>query len=177
MAQEIEKKFLIREGCINYATDTLFQMYSSVQMLKEDVIRNGKSIRQGYLSLESGSELSDNLGMDVDFNPSEARLRDKSGILYFTLKDCGGLSRNELEVKVDQNTFDKYWPRTEGKRVEKIRLNKSFEGHTAEIDVYSDRNLIVAEVEVSTLQEAERLSLLGKDVTSNKEYKNKNLAR
>ena len=52
-----------------------------------------------------------------------------------------------------------------------------FEGHTAEIDVYTNRDLIVAEVEVPTLKDAEKLSPLGKDVTTDKKYKNRSLAK
>ena len=58
--------------------------------------------------------------MDVDFNPSEARLRNKSGKLYFTLKGSGGLSRKELEIEINQSIFDKYWLKTKGKRVKKL---------------------------------------------------------
>ncbi len=178
MAYEIEKKYLIRENGTDYATEALSQLYLSVQALIKDVLQNGKLIRQGYLPLEKGSELSDSLGMDVDFDPSEVRLRDKAGTFYFiTLKGSGGLSRNELETEIGQDIFNEYWSETEGRRVEKVRLNRPFEGHTAEIDVYTDRDLIVAEVEVPTIQDAERLSALGKDVTNNKAYKNKNLAK
>ncbi len=177
MAQEIEKKYLIKEEDANFVSESLFQMYDSLQALKSDVLQNGKSIRQGYLPLDSGTELSDKLGMTVDFDPSEARLRDKADTLYFTLKGSGGLSRNELEVVIDKNIFDEYWLKTEGKRVEKFRLDKPYEGHTAEIDVYTDRDLIVAEVEVPTIEQAENLSALGKDITSDKSYKNKNLAK
>jgi len=177
MAQEIEKKYLIRENGKDYATFFLSKMFPSIQELKKDVAKNGKSIRQGYLSLDKGMELSDRLGINVDFAPSEARLRDKVGTLYFTLKGSGGLIRNELETNIEQEVFDEYWPKTEGKRVEKIRLNKPFEGYVAEIDVYGDRDLIVVEVEVPSLLDAEKLSPLGKDVTTDKKYKNKNLVR
>jgi CYTH domain-containing protein len=175
--EEIERKYLIRENGIDFTTNTLLQMYPSVQTLKKDVIQNGKSIQQGYLPLSSGLELSNKLDMNIDFNPCEARLRNKAGILSFTLKNSGGLSRNELERKVDQNIFDKYWPKTKGKRIEKIRLNRPFEGHIVEFDVYLDRDLIVAEVEVQSIKQAQKLSALGKDVTNNKSYKNKNLAK
>ena len=140
------------------------------------MLQNGKSIRQGYRPLGAGTELSDRLGMNVDFTPSEARLRDKAGTLYFTLKGTGGLSRSELEVEVKQNVFNEFWGKTDGRRVEKVRLNVPFKVYTAEIDVYTDRDLVVVEVEVPTVEEANKLPPLGKDVTSDKSYKNKNLA-
>ncbi len=177
MAQEIEKKYLIMENEIIYFTEVLRQLYPSILSLKADVAHHGKFIKQGYLPLGTGSELSDLLGIKVDFKPTEARLRDKSGTTYFTLKGNGGLIRNELEVKVTQEVFDKYWSKTSGQRVEKVRLSKPFGDYTIEIDVYTDRDLIVAEIEVPTEQEAEKLKPLGKDVTTDKNYKNKNLAR
>ena len=177
MGKEIEKKYLIRENGIEHASEALLQMYNSVEALKKDVLQNGKSIRQGYLPLYAGLKLSDKLGMNADFDFNEARLRDKAGKFYFTLKGSGGLSRNELETKIEQEVFDEYWPMTKGNRVEKVRLNMPFEGHTLEIDVYTDRDLIIAEVEVPTTDAAKKLSSLGKDVTTNKTYKNKNLAK
>jgi len=176
-SKEIEKKYLIRENGSDYATDILFQMYSSVQAVAASVLMKGKPIHQGYLALDSGLELSDILKLNPDFEPSEARLRDKCGEMFFTLKGNGGLSRNELAVEINKSVFDKYWPETKGKRVQKIRLAVPFEGHTLEIDLYTDRDLIVAEVEVPTAKDAQRLSPLGKDITNDKTYKNKNLAK
>ncbi len=177
MTQEIERKYLIWESGTNYFTEALSIMYPSIDALKDDVTNNGAPIRQGYLSLTTGRELSDLVGMNVDFIPSEARLRDKKKKFYFTIKGSGGLERNELEVEIEREIFYQYWPQTKGQRVEKIRLSRPFDGHTLEIDVYTDRDLIVAEIEVPTLEEAEKLEILGKDVTTDKRYKNKNLAK
>jgi len=175
--EEIEKKYLIMEGENVYDSETLSGLYSTIEKLKEDVIKNGKTIKQGYLPLDQGLMLSKTLGMDIDFEPTEARLRNKNGKLFFTLKGKGGLSRNEAEVNLAQELFDDYWTKTKGRRVEKVRLDKKLQGYTAEIDVYTDRDLIVAEIEVPTVAEAERLKPLGKDVTEDKSYKNKNLAK
>jgi len=177
MPLEIEKKYLLRENGTEYVTDALLQMYSSVQTLKVDVLWNGTSIRQGYLSLDTGQELSARLNIYADFEPSETRLRDLGGVYLFTLKSKGRVSRDELEVEVSPAIFNEYWPKVGRKKIEKVRLSRPFEGHTVEIDVYTDRDLIVAEIEVSTIREAESLSALGKDVTDNKAYKNKNLAQ
>ena len=49
--------------------------------------------------------------------------------------------------------------------------------YTVEFDVYTDRDLIVAEIEVPSLDMLASLPVLGKDVTEDKRYKNKNLAR
>lgn len=179
MAREIEKKYLIRENGVEHITETFLQLYSSVDSLKDDALTSGKTIRQGYMSIEKGKKLAaQKLGIDVDFNPGKARLRENVGAFYFTLKGKGGISRNEIESEVSHELFEMYWPDTEGKRVEKVRLEAPYEGYVLEIDVYTDdRDLIVAEVELPTIKAAERLKPVGLDITDNKDYKNRNLAK
>ena len=178
MAQEIERKYLIREDGIDYVTEVFSELYSSVQSVKEDVLAHGETIQQGYMPIERAKELADKLGIDVDFSPEEARLRDKDGKLSFTLKGKASISRNELEFEISPELFREYWPCTQGKRLEKVRLEKAYEGHTLEIDVYTDnRDLIVAEVEVATIEAAERLKRFGFDVTNKKQYRNENLGK
>ncbi len=177
MGEEIEKKFLLREDGIDYASTEIQTIYSSFEELMKDVLENGKAIKQGYLILTDGQELSDKLDMDFDFKPTEARLRNKAGKLYFTLKGKGGLSRNEVETEVGENLFMMFWPLTENRRVEKVRLDIPYQSHTLEIDVYTDRDLVVAEIEVPTVEEANSLKTLGLDVTEDSKYKNKNLAK
>ncbi len=177
MGSEIEKKFLLYENDKDYATKNLNEICSSLDELKEKVLKEGIKIQQGYLSIEKGMELAKSLGLHVGFEPAEARLRNKGGKYFFTIKGEGGTVRDELEVSLDKHIFQQYWPATEGKRVEKMRLKTPYEGQTAEVDVYLDRKLIVAEVEVETLEEAEHMNAMGKDVTKDKAYKNKNLAR
>jgi len=174
---EIEKKYLIMEKDKAYSTKHLKKIFSSVSKLVYDVFMLGTPIEQGYLPIDEGLKLSEMLGMSVDFNPSEARLRKKGEKNYITFKDNGGLARNELEVEIEKEVFDKYWKKTKGQRVKKMRLEKAFEGYTAEIDVYTDRNLVVAEIEVPNILIAEKLKPLGKDITNDKEYKNRNLAK
>ena len=178
MGDEIEKKFLLREDGVDYATYNLEYFFSrSMDQLKKDVLALGKPIGQGYMPLSDGQELSDLLGMDVDFIPSEARLRDKAGKLYFTLKGEGGLIRDELETEVNQTYFDKFWPRTEGRRVEKVRLDLPYREHILEVDVYTDRDLIVGEIEAPSIEIAHSIEPLGRNATEDSNYKNKNLGR
>lgn len=177
MREEIEKKYLLKEDGSDFATDALQHQYSSIEALENDVLQHGKKIRQGYLPISSGSDLCDKLGLDLTFTPSEARLREKAGTHFFTLKGEGTLKREEVEVKLDKIVFDEYWQKTEGQRVEKCRLEIPYKGHTAEIDVYTDRDLIVAEVEVPSIGQAQSLPALGTDITEDTQYKNKNLAK
>lgn len=177
MGKEIEKKYLIREDGIEFATDALSQIYGSVGLLEKDVMKNGLRIRQGYLPYNTGMELAASLRLEITFDVDEIRLRKKSDKYYLTLKSQGGLSRSELETEISSLLFDKFWSKTSGRALQKVRLRKPCQGHSVEIDVYTDRDLIVAEVEVPTSKDAEELVPLGKDVSNDDKYKNKNLAR
>jgi len=177
MSQEIERKYLIKKGNSEYATEALYRLYPSVAILKENALKNGDPIRQGYMPIKKGMDLASRMGLTVDFRVEEARLRDKAGKFYFTLKSKGDISRNEIECEIAKDLFNEYWPSTKGKRVEKVRLRRSYQGYTLEIDVFTDRNLILAEIEAPTINEARGLCSVGLDVTTHKEYKNKNLAK
>jgi CYTH domain-containing protein len=174
---EIEKKYLLRDDTGTYVSEILKAIYPNFEELTDDVKNNGKPIRQGYLSIEMGINIAQELNLNLEFEPVEARLRDKAGKFFFTLKGDGTVERDELEKTIDQDVFNSYWPKTEGRRVEKIRLGKPFNDRTLEIDFYLDRTLTVVEVEVGSLEEAENFPTLGKDITKDRGFKNKNLAK
>lgn len=168
MTQEIEKKYLIGENGVSYATaDAPRQLFSA----------RGKKIRQGYFLPQDLEKVCTELGHTPSFKIGETRLRQQGLEFYLTFKGDGTLQRNEEEFPITQGFFQKYWPLTEGRRVEKTRISTPYRNYTAEIDIYQDRDLIIAEVEVPTLEEAEKLAPLGKDITEDKRYKNKNLAK
>jgi adenylate cyclase len=177
MGKEIEKKYLLWENGVNHTTEAFTELYDTITALVKDVKANGKIMSQGYMPLDKGHELADLLEAEVHFIPTEARLRNKAGRLIFNMKGDGGLVRNELpDYDVSQDVFEQNWNFTEGNRVEKIRLKVPYQGHTLEIDVFTDRLLITGEVEVDSVKEAENLVAIGKDVTEDQTYKNKNLA-
>ena len=177
MGKEIEKKFLFKEDGINYVTPPFYSLYNSLNNLEKQVRENGSPIFQGYLPIEKGMELAKELDIKINFEPTEIRLRDKAEKFYVTIKGNGDVCRNEVEKGIEKIIFDKYWDLTLGKRVEKIRLEKPYNNFKIEIDVYTDRNLILAEIEVPSIEIADALIPLGKDVTSNPQYKNRNLAK
>lgn len=177
MATEIEKKYLLRENGQEYHTHALLEHFASIDSLVDEVETKGQVVKQGYLSLEEGIELANTLGIKVDFDPKEARLRNKVGICYLTIKGEGNLQRRELEAKINSKIFQDYWAATDGRRVEKIRLTKPAGQYDLEVDLYTDRDLIVLEVEFPSTEEANSFAALGLDLTANKDYKNKNLAR
>jgi len=173
----IEKKYLIREDGKCYPTEALLQIYASVDCLKNDVLNSGRKIKHGYLPIEKGIEIADKLKLPIRFKPTEAGLRDNEGKLFLTSKGDGDLSELKLEERVNKEIFDEAWPLTEGKRIEKVKLVIPYDIYKAEIDVYTDRDLILAKIEVPTEEEAQKLVPLGFDVTADRKYKNKNLAK
>ena len=177
MNLEIEKKYLISQKDEFYATSGLRTYFTSYEDLKDTVMRKGVKIRQGYLPVSIGKEIAGMIGVDVSFEPSEARLRDQGGKYILTLKSSGGLERYETpDAEISSTIFESYWPYASNK-IEKVRMKIHHEGHIAEIDVYMDRDLIIAEVEVQTKEIANRISPLGIDITEDLNYKNHALAK
>ena len=174
MGREVERKFLIRENGIDYATEQFFRLYKSIDLLERDVLLSGVSVRQGYLP--DAETLSRTPGFESDFKPAEARLREKGKNFYFTLKSEGGVERQEFEREIDLSMFSRYWPATLGSRVEKVRLETKVQGGVLLYDVYQDRDLIVAEIEASR-EIADSFGALGLDVSEMPKYKNRALAR
>ncbi len=177
--KELEMKYLLQKDGVDHATDALDELYDSMDDLVDDVRSNGKHIRQGYFPIiATGVELVQRWSDEtVDFIPKEARLRDKGGNYFLTLKGNGGVARNELEIGISQEQFDQFWDLTEGQRVDKTRLSVPYCDRELEIDVYNDRDLVVAEVEAPTLYDLSKVTAIGKDVTEDRAYKNRNLAK
>ena len=174
---EIEKKFLIFERGEDYSTEALGQLFPSILDLKDTVLRQGIKIRQGYVPIEIGNEIRGIHGLESVSGMSEARLRDFGGEYFLTMKSKGGLTRKETpDLKVSGTVFDLYWRYAE-RRLEKVRLERILGEHNFEIDVYTDRDLVVAEVEVRTEMYARRVIPLGPDITEDIGYKNNQLAR
>jgi len=177
MNVEIEKKYVIAESGAIYHREALKGIFPTIEELKDTVLRRGTKIRQGYLDVEIGREIAGIIGLTIPFEASEARLRDSGRKYFLTLKSEGGLTRNETPDKeVSETVFRLYWQYAK-RRIEKVRLERPHGKYKAEIDVYTDRDLIVAEVEVLSEEIANSIAPLGKDVTDDPDYKNKSLAR
>lgn len=168
MAKEIEKKVLL-EGRLD--GDLL-----SIDGLGLFNINNGVSISQGYLPLEFSEKAREVVNYPKSFRPSELRIRKKGNDHFMTVKGDGIIVRREYESEISEELFQKYWGSTKGKRVCKIRMKKLYNGYTLEVDYFTDRKLILGEMEFPSLEEAMKMTLPGKDVTEDSNYKNKNLA-
>ncbi len=125
-------------------------------------------IRQGYLA--------------VDKDGTEVRVRSRDGSAVMTVKQGAGRERAEEEFEIGAERFDRLWPLTDGRRVEKCRYVVPFEDLAIEVDVYEGPlgGLVVAEVEFPDAARADVFTppdWFGREVTDDGRYKNQSLAR
>ncbi len=124
-------------------------------------------IEQGYVALDGQTEV---------------RIRRYGDQMFLTVKSGGGQVRLEEEFEIDPRRFRALWPVTEGRRIQKTRyLVPAPDGLTIELDVYHGQlaGLVTAEIEFETPDAAAAFSApawLGRDVTDEPQYKNKQLA-
>lgn len=125
-------------------------------------------IRQGYLTGPADSV--------------EVRLRQKDDSYFLTLKSDGDVVRIERESEITAEQFSVFWPQTDGRRVEKTRWSGALlSGLVFELDEFSGAlaPLTLVEVEFASELDAEEFvppDWFGRDVTSDKRFKNKALA-
>ena len=125
-------------------------------------------IEQGYIAIADDG--------------TEVRVRRRDGSAVLTVKAGGGRSRTEEEIGIDGERFERLWPLTEGRRLEKTRhLIPAPEGLTVELDVYSGdlEGLAVAEVEFDSEEAADAFrppEWFGPEVTDDARFKNQRLA-
>jgi CYTH domain-containing protein len=126
------------------------------------------AIRQGYLAIADDG--------------TEVRIRRRDGSATLTVKSGGSRSRVEEEIDIDAERFERLWPLTEGRRIEKTRYEiAAGDGLTVELDVYGGAlaGLSVAEVEFDSEDAADSFAgpaWLGSEVTDDARYKNQRLA-
>jgi CYTH domain-containing protein len=77
--------------------------------------------------------------------------------------------------------FNKLWPLTQGRRLQKVRYDIEQADLVWEVDIYQKEmtGLMVVEVEFASEEEAESFLVpecFGREVTRDERYKNKNLA-
>jgi CHAD domain-containing protein/CYTH domain-containing protein len=101
---------------------------------------------------------------------------------YRTVKSGTGVSRIELEEATTREVFEAMWPLTLGKRVTKRRHRIPVGPLLWELDEFTDRDLVLAEVELRQSDQAVEIPpwlapLVIRDVTGEAEYVNANLAR
>ena len=112
------------------------------------------------------------------------RQQSRTGhVRYFrTVKVSSGLERIELEEETDQRVFDHLWLLTEGRRLRKRRHVIADGDAHWEIDEFLDRPLWLAELEIPTRDTEITIPhwlqpVLVRDVTTERKYTNRSLAR
>lgn len=113
------------------------------------------------------------------------RQRGQDGTETFTrtVKLGRGVQRIEVEEACDAELFARLWPLTEGRRIRKRRhVVVEADGTTWEIDVFPDRDLLLAEVELDGADDeppvpAWLAPAIVREVTGESEFVNRILAR
>lgn len=129
-----------------------------------------REIEQGYLPVES-------------FEDRVRRSQTAEGTkITRTLKVGKGLTRFEDEHVLDETTFEALWPLTDGRRIHKRRHIVVSGAHVWEIDEFLDRDLWLAEVELTAAHEEAVMpswlaAVVADDVTESGAYGNRRLAR
>ena len=150
---EIERKYLLSE----------------LPVLPDDA--TVVEIEQGYLP---GTEVLERL--------RRVRSVDGGTIRHVrTVKLGEGVVRTEIEEEISDELFARMWPLTKGRRLRKRRYAARDARHTWEVDEFLDRDLVLAEVELSDPKEAIVLpdwltSVMVRDVTDERDYTNASLA-
>jgi CYTH domain-containing protein len=166
---EIEKKFLLKEKNVTYANSKFFP---NLNFLKLKIILKGKRITQSYLPMSSIKKLN----IKLDFSPDEIRLRKIGKKHFLTIKSKGNISRHEFEKQISKEAYKKLIKLRQRSLI-KIRLIKIINNHKVEIDYCKKYSLLTCEIEVKSKNDLDKIPNLGKDISSNKKYKNKNLAK
>lgn len=150
MAQEIERKFLVRSECF-----------------KDEAFRATR-ITQGYIC--SAPEHTVRVRIKGD----------KGFITIKGIGSQSGASRYEWEKEIPVNEADELLGLCESGIIDKVRHFVKVGSHTFEVDVFSGENtgLTVAEIELGSEDEAfERPEWLGEEVTGEDRYYNSALSR
>jgi adenylate cyclase len=141
-----------------------------VDALPPDLERHPASaIEQGYLAIHADG--------------TEVRIRRRDGSAVLTVKSGGSLARVEEELVLEGGAFERLWPLTEGRRIEKVRhlIPAESPALVIELDVYGGdlAGLVVAEIEFRSEADADGFTppaWLGRDVTGDARFKNQRLA-
>ena len=129
---------------------------------------DASDVRQGYLAVEDDG--------------TEVRLRDRDGTTTLTVKKGRGHVRSEEEIVIGSDEFDRLWPLTDGRRVEKRRhLIPAGGDVTIELDVYAGdlEGLATAEVEFDSeaaSREWKPPDWFGRELTGDARFSNQRLA-
>ncbi|MCA8920627.1 MAG: adenylate cyclase [Planctomycetes bacterium] len=132
-------------------------------------------LEQGYLPDEPASDAT------VEGRVRRTTYPDGRLKHVHTIKRGLGLVREETERELSPEEFAELWPRTEGRRILKTRHKVPAGELTWEVDAFLDRNLVLAEVELSSPTQAVEpppwlAPYVLREVTNDPRYRNYALA-
>ena len=111
------------------------------------------------------------------------RVRRQDDDYYLTYKSKGFMAREEYNLPLNAEAYHHLLTKADGNILTKTRYNIPLGNHlTIEIDIFHGKfeGLILAEVEFSTIEEAETFTppeYFGEDVTFSSEYHNSTLSQ
>jgi CYTH domain-containing protein len=132
---------------------------------------------------EGASEVSQGWIPGADLQERVRWVRNGRGEEFTrTLKFGTGIRRTEIEEETTRDVFESLWALTAGRRVEKRRYEVPEGDLVWEIDQFTDRDLVLAEVELPTEDSEVRVPgwlkpYVVREVTDEAEYVNLNLAK
>lgn len=167
---EIERKFLIKEKT------KIYPCPFNVEELKKEIKKKGKKIIQYYLPIEILPEIKKLLNLKIRFEPSEIRVKKDRKKYSLTVKSDGTIKRSEFEKTIPKEIFEILSKLSESK-IEKLKLKKILGKHELEFNYIKEKALIICEIEFKDLKDAKKFKTNMKEITNNKNYKNRNLSR
>ncbi len=159
-----------RLGATHPADIEIERKYLLTELPSSITGRPYRHIDQGYLP---GARLQERV----------RRIRERGGERYVrTVKVGAGIRRAQLEEEADPEVFRALWPLTDGRRLTKRRYRVPVDGLVWEIDEFTDRDLVLAEVELPAVDVVPEIHewlrpYVVREVTDEAEYLNVNLAR
>jgi adenylate cyclase len=106
-------------------------------------------IEQGYFDFNAKPASPDPDGLDVG-RIRRTTMPDGTVVCTHTVKSGVGLVRQEIEREISLEAFERAWPRTQGRRLRKVRHRVRDADLIWEIDVFASVDLALAEVELPT---------------------------
>jgi CYTH domain-containing protein len=153
--------------------------------------RNDREIERKYLlhGLPPEAAAAAHVDIDQGYLPGERilerirRTTAPDSVRYYrTIKMGSGLDRMEIEEETTEIFFMTVWPLTRGRRVQKRRHLVPVGDDLWEIDLFTDRTLVLAEIELERVDQIVRMpewlsKWLEREVTDEPEFTNYRLAR
>jgi len=176
MGKEIERKYLVDKNNLPDLSNTdkseIKQYYFNNSDLA-DIIKETYDSLKGHKDLIEKKEINDKYS---------ARIRKKDKQYFFTLKGQGTYERDEWEIDIPKDIFDKLLQKTKYS-VKKTRYYIDLENDmTAELDIYKShlKGLMIAEVEFDSIDACKsfiRPGWFAEEVTELDKYRNESLAK